>query len=111
MFCFCICSSTPGPQLFLARATTLEIASFTASLALEAVDPTAATSFAFFAAGELDGPVGARQASARWKSHSRFSRRMNCLRSVPASLGGPNLGRTTQYAWSRPRLRLHQTRT
>jgi hypothetical protein len=44
VFCFCICSSTPGPQLFLARATTLEIASFTAALALEAVDPTAATS-------------------------------------------------------------------
>jgi hypothetical protein len=44
VFCFCICSSTPGPQLFLARATTLEIASFTVALALEAVNPTAATS-------------------------------------------------------------------
>lgn len=43
MFCFCICSSTPGLQL-LARAATLEIASFTAAMALEAVDPTAATS-------------------------------------------------------------------
>ena len=42
MFCFCICSSTPGLQL-LARATTLEITLFTAALAIEAVDPTAAT--------------------------------------------------------------------
>ena len=43
MFCFCICSSTPGPQLFLARAATLKIKLFTAALAVEAVDPIAAS--------------------------------------------------------------------
>ena len=104
MFCFCICSNTPGLQL-LARAATLEIASFTAAMALEAVDPTAATSlppgdrgalrsrFAFFGAGELAGPRA--QTSARL--NSRFNCCMNCLRSAPALLGGPNLGRTTRY--------------
>jgi hypothetical protein len=44
VFCFCICSSTPGRQLFVARATTLEITMFTAASGVEAVNPTAATS-------------------------------------------------------------------
>ena len=55
--------------------------------------PPLANRFAFFGAGELAGPRA--QTSARL--NSRFNCCMNCLRSAPALLGGPNLGRTTRY--------------